>query len=52
MNQSQQAVLAGQLSGGITVNIDSVYGLDSNEVGQAVYRNIKTLQHEGVLGRW
>ena len=52
LNQSQQAVLAGQLSGGITVNIDSVYGLDSSEVGQAVYRNIKTLQHEGVLGRW
>lgn len=52
LNQSQQAVLAGQLSGGITVNIDNVYGLDSSEVGQAVYRNIKTLQHEGVLGRW
>ena len=29
-----------------------VYGLDSEEVGRAVYRNIRSLQEEGRLDRW
>lgn len=52
LNQAQQANLATQLSGGITIHIEAVHGLDSADVGRAVYRNIKTLQSEGVLSRW
>ena len=29
-----------------------VYGLDSEEVGRAVYRNIRSLQEEGRIDRW
>ena len=29
-----------------------VYGLDSEEVGKAIYRNIKGLQEEGRINRW
>lgn len=29
-----------------------VYGLDSEEVGRAIYRNIKGLQEEGRINRW
>ena len=52
LNHAQQSNLAAQLTGGINVYIDAAYGLDSEEVGRAVYRNIKVLQTEGVLGRW
>lgn len=51
LNASQQQNLAGQLAG-VTINIETVYGLDSDEVGRAVYRNIKSLQSEGVLSKW
>ena len=29
-----------------------VYGLDSEEVGRAIYRNIRSLQEEGRIDRW
>ena len=29
-----------------------VYGLDSEEVGRAIYRNIQSLQSEGRIGAW
>lgn len=29
-----------------------VYGLDSEEVGRAIYRNIRSLQEEGRIARW
>jgi len=38
----------------IVVNMSgaTINGLDEEKVGRAIYRNIKTLQHEGVLGEW
>lgn len=38
----------------IVVNMSgaTINGLDEEKVGRAIYRNIKTLQHEGVLGTW
>lgn len=40
--------------GGITVNMAgaTINGLNEEKVGRAIYRNIKTLQHEGVLKAW
>jgi hypothetical protein len=40
--------------GGITVNMAgaTINGLNEEKVGRAIYRNIKTLQHEGRLKRW
>lgn len=37
----------------IVIEIDGdIYGLDSEEVGRAIYRNIRSLQEEGRIGRW
>jgi len=38
----------------IVVNMSgaTINGLDEEKVGRAIYRNIKTLQREGVLGTW
>jgi len=38
----------------IQVNLSGsqIYGLNEEAVGRAIYRNIKTLQHEGVLKKW
>lgn len=45
---------AGSRSSSITVNLSgaSFYGLDEEKVGRAIYGNIRTLQHEGVLPAW
>ena len=56
---SQEALLAMKESEGdrssrqivIELNGD-VYGLDSEEVGRAIYRNIRSLQEEGRIDRW
>ena len=68
LNQAQQENIAALLttrdvaaemqrdsysSSTIVIRIDGdIYGLDSEEVGRAVYRNIKSLQTEGVIGSW
>ena len=56
---AQKAMLAYRESEGdksprqIVVELNGdVYGLDSEEVGRAVYRNIRSLQEEGRLDRW
>lgn len=56
---AQEALLAyresedGKTSRQIVVELNGdVYGLDSEEVGRAVYRNIRSLQEEGRLDRW
>ena len=56
---AQEAMLAYREAEGrretrqLTVEISGdVYGLDSEEVGRAIYRNISSLQTEGVIGRW
>ena len=44
---------SGSSSSTLTVVLDGdVYGLDSEEVGRAIYRNIRSLQEEGRIGRW
>ena len=44
---------SGSSSSTLTVVIDGdIYGLDSEEVGRAIYRNIRSLQEEGRIGRW
>ena len=41
-------------AGNIVINLSGaeIIGLDSEEVGRAIYRNIRSLQVEGVIGRW
>jgi len=45
---------AGSRSSSITINFSgaTINGLDEEKVGRAIYGNIRTLQHEGVLPAW